>query len=277
VVSFVTGIVIVLPFLIRNVIISGWLLYPSTAIDLFDVDWKVPKVVADADAFQIKSWGKGIHAEGIDANNPFSWFANWFATILTGTEKFLVILDFCAVLVVLVMCLVTLYRVLRRQKQDLYKRFDKILVMLMLTVSFLFWQFSAPLPRYGYAYILLLLAVVFGDLLIRFFTRGARLQKAGYCGILIFLAVLLLWKGAVLARGVWVERVLGYYVTQTDYETNEGDPSVTEHEINGITFYAHIYGYHKLPGGGITFTMRGNSIRDGFRFEDKNEGMLNLK
>ena len=40
------GVFIMLPFLIRNVRISGWLVYPFTAVDLFSVDWKIPAEIA---------------------------------------------------------------------------------------------------------------------------------------------------------------------------------------------------------------------------------------
>lgn len=48
VISFVciTGLLILIPWLIRNVIISGYLIYPFYQIDLFSFDWKVPREVA---------------------------------------------------------------------------------------------------------------------------------------------------------------------------------------------------------------------------------------
>ena len=50
------GILTALPFFIRNVVISGWLVYPFTQIDLFDVIWKIPKGIADYDAREIQVW-----------------------------------------------------------------------------------------------------------------------------------------------------------------------------------------------------------------------------
>lgn len=41
-----TGIIIILPWVIRNVLISGYLIYPFHEIDIFSFDWKVPKEVA---------------------------------------------------------------------------------------------------------------------------------------------------------------------------------------------------------------------------------------
>lgn len=41
----VIGIVIILPFLIRNVIISGYLIYPYPEIDLFNADWNYMNII----------------------------------------------------------------------------------------------------------------------------------------------------------------------------------------------------------------------------------------
>ena len=37
-----------------------------------------------------------------------------------------------------------------------------LLVLVTMAVCYLFWQFNAPMPRYGYAYILLLVALLAG-------------------------------------------------------------------------------------------------------------------
>ena len=41
------GLLIVVPWLVRNILISGYLLFPITSIDLFDFDWKVPAYSVD--------------------------------------------------------------------------------------------------------------------------------------------------------------------------------------------------------------------------------------
>ena len=40
------GLLIIIPWLIRNVIISGYIIYPFYQLDLFSFDWKVPKEIA---------------------------------------------------------------------------------------------------------------------------------------------------------------------------------------------------------------------------------------
>ena len=135
------GLIVIAPYLARNVVISGWLIYPLTALDLFDVDWKVPAELVDADAFQIKTWGKGIHEYEL-YGGPATWWPNWFMTTLTSTEKLLILADAAALLLLIVM----LAGEAKRKNQA---ERDKLLVMIMAAASFLFWQFSAPLVRYG--------------------------------------------------------------------------------------------------------------------------------
>ena len=43
------GVVTVLPYLARNIVLSGWLLYPSTVLGIFDTDWRVPRDTASYD------------------------------------------------------------------------------------------------------------------------------------------------------------------------------------------------------------------------------------
>lgn len=247
------GSIVIAPFLIRNVIISGWLIYPLTALDLFDVDWKVPAELVDADSYQIRTWGKGIHEYEL-YGGPTKWWPNWFKTTLSTTEKGLILADGAALLLLIGM-------IVKQGKEKRANEWDKLLVMITAAVSFLFWQFSAPLVRYGYAYVLSLALLVFGEIYIRL-SEGRR-QRI----ILILISMFFIWKGATLTQGIWSQRLLPYYIAQADYDHNEGGEDVREHQVNGITFYYNVMGYHKLPGGGSMFTLRSDRLEDGFRYE----------
>ena len=87
----VMGLVVAIPWMVRTVIISGWLFYPFTAIDLFDVDWKMDAFYIDVDAMQIKVWGRALYAIGLIDVPITGWFPNWFATTLSGMEKILIL------------------------------------------------------------------------------------------------------------------------------------------------------------------------------------------
>lgn len=59
------GILIVLPFLVRNVIVSGYLIYPYSSIDLFNVDWKMAASFAAYDSREIMAWGRGMTSRSL--------------------------------------------------------------------------------------------------------------------------------------------------------------------------------------------------------------------
>jgi hypothetical protein len=63
-------------WLVGNVIVSGWLCYPVSSIDLFHFDWKTPKEVSDMERFSVKQWGK-VPFQDIQVTAQMS-FGEWF-------------------------------------------------------------------------------------------------------------------------------------------------------------------------------------------------------
>ena len=153
------GVLICLPWLIRGVLISGWLFYPFTFPDLFSVDWKMEKGYADSDAKEIQVFARGLYDVNL-YDTPFSgWVKNWFGQ-LRGMEKlWAAACAFCtaAGAASLILTAVSLLR----KSGAIMKRMsilagDWLLYGTVLIAGYLFWQFSAPLIRYGYAYVITL-------------------------------------------------------------------------------------------------------------------------
>lgn len=256
------GLLVAVPWMIRTVIISGWLFYPLTAIDLFNVDWKMEAIYVDVDAAQIKAWGRALYAIGLLDTPITGWFPNWFATTLSDMEKLLILASVAACAAVVVTALLILVR-----KQ--WAQMDVLLVMVTLTASYLFWQTSAPLIRYGYAYILLLVCVVFGYFLngLQKLGRQQKLGKIISAGIYVLLCAYGLYKGAILGTYIYQTSLAGYYIWQEDYGIYEVD----SYEINGVTFYYSTegdrigYDYFPASCGIVDLEFRGETIQEGFR------------
>lgn len=78
-------LLIYLPWLCRNIILSGYLVYPLFALDFFHYDWKVPRDILMVDYFQINYWPKGVptskiqeYTRGALHSPSFSeWFLPW--------------------------------------------------------------------------------------------------------------------------------------------------------------------------------------------------------
>ena len=85
------GAMILLPYLIRNVFISGWLVYPFTWVDFFPVDWKIPKVLADYDAKEIQVWGRGVYDVARYGEPIGAWMKGWFLSQAALDKLFILI------------------------------------------------------------------------------------------------------------------------------------------------------------------------------------------
>lgn len=92
------GLVIILPFLIRNIVISGYLVYPYAAIDLFDVDWKMAASVAADDSKEIMAWGRGLTSRALYDADFCTWFPKWYDNLQTETQVLFIANFVCMVL-----------------------------------------------------------------------------------------------------------------------------------------------------------------------------------
>ncbi len=248
------GLAAAVPWMARTVLISGWLLYPFPYLDLFSVDWKMPKQGILVDAAQIKAWGRALYNVALLDVPAWTWMRNWFATTLSALEKLLVLADFLSLLVV---ALGTVFVFWKKRWEAL----DELLVAVTLVASYLFWQFSAPLIRYGYAYVLLLAAVVLGG------AAGRLLRGKGKAALLVLLLLYGCYKLFITADYVYGTRLIDNYVVQKGY----GSYEVEAYDVDGETIYVPVTGdrtgYDSFPAAPTraTIRLRGDGLKDGFR------------
>lgn len=74
----VSAIILVAPYFIRNVIISSWLIYPFTAIDLFHFPWRIPAADAQHDANEITTWARYVRDAELIDQSVFEWAPVWW-------------------------------------------------------------------------------------------------------------------------------------------------------------------------------------------------------
>lgn len=258
--SLVSGILVLLPFFIRNVLISGWLIYPSTFIDLFDVDWKIPKGVAQYDAMEIGVYGKGIN-DVTKLDMPIrQWLPNWFMNMSVIEKGWVGLTAIC-----LIAGIVYFVYKLIKKTVDL----DKLLVFIVLSISCLFWFFSAPLVRYGYGYLTCVPLFVDGCLCFELVKKTGD-KKALYLAFIIVFTVVGAYRIKTVGYDIVSTLKQPYYLSQEDYEDWPAD----EYDLNGHKLYVPyqdaLIGYNKFPASLMTIDieMRGDDWSDGFRYKD---------
>lgn len=267
-VSFILiGFLSFLPYLVRNVIISGWILYPAEAIDLFNVVWKVPAEYMKFDADQIKVWGRELQdtmsvEEGITVGIS-DWLPIWWEK-KRFYEKLLLVFQVAGAGAVL------LNLFIRKVRKKI--RADVAMFYIAVFINIGMWFFTAPFIRYGLAFLMLLPICAAMDLAENIFKGKAFLRFA-------MVAI------AVVCFGNWTARYLkvdkerfvehakdGYYLTPIPFPDSETD----EVNMNGVIVYNTVHeddeinSYYNCPSSCYSDMMNrsepiGTTLKEGFK------------
>ena len=289
----VCAAVIALPYLIRNIMISGWLLYPSTAIDICSADWKIPKGAAAYDAREIMIYGRGYtDAASASRIKIGEWFPHWFGS-LGMTDRILVTASIVSVIILLVQTVAALKRwtdsnaALKHEadsmsvmecrngsESDVKPWRDITPGMLFISWiaagSFLFWLLTSPLIRYGRVLILLLPSLIFGQIIKGIVMKQKNEWKVRWSRIILTcFALLISYKTCILIRDNFSKNAPASIIDQQDYGTYDTEP----YKIGSVTVYRPTdgdrTGYYDFPSAPYSpeIEMRGSSVRDGFRVQ----------
>ena len=253
------GGIVVLPFLIRNVMISGYLIYPYSEIDLFQVDWKMPAYTATFDRNEIMAWGKAIkNAYQYDLGIK-EWFPLWYGQ-MDAQHRCLVIVN--GGLIILLLSYIMIMAIRRKMK-------EWMLVYLVALLGVGMWFFSAPLLRYGIAYLYLSPAFIVGIIF-----KNLNINKLWYVCLGIVSASVLInvflntgryMKDCETVPIVYPKDYISYPYYECEigneisvYLPNEGDRS-------GYEPFPSIPYLQRLE----VIELRGESLKDGFRMKDE--------
>ncbi len=248
------GVLTVLPFLIRNVILSGWLIYPFTALDFFSFAFKIPKGMAEYDAREIQVYGRGFSDVERYGEPIMDWLPEWIRNLDATNKAFLAM----ALSGVILLLLLTVYAIWKRKKDMA----DFLHVTGTLAVCFLFWLFSAPLIRYGCVFLWLLPVLVWGYLYLKISPQLDRFKI-----YFILLAVFGVYKLSAFGIEVYKGASRRYLIYQKDYENFE----TMSYELHGVTFYYPVsgdrVGYRDFPSAPqkAEDIFLGDTIEDGFK------------
>lgn len=248
------GILAIVPFLARNVILSGWLVYPFTAIDLFDVDFKIPKGMADYDAKEIQVWGRGYTDVTRYEEPVSSWLPNWAAELDVVNKTFLAL----ALSSILLLAAYVLYAAWKRKREMI----DYFHLSAVLTACFLFWLLSAPLIRYGCVFLWLVPVVTWGHFYLKISPHTDRFRVFA-----VFVAAVSLYKTGAFGVELYHQASTDHLILQKDYDHFD----TVAYELHGYTFYYSISGdqtgYDAFPASPVKAEdiFRGDTIEEGFR------------
>lgn len=257
--DLVCGIVTAAPWLVRNVIISGYLLYPYAGIDLFGFDWKMPASLLEYDRREIIVWGREIKDVSRFEEPITQWFGTWFGSQM-ARNKILILAGFAATIILAAVMLFKLSGIpgKRNRLQFFLKDAPEWLLVVTAVTSEIFWLFSAPLLRYGMVYLLMPAAVVL--YLFREALGRERFRRWTVMGAAAAVCLIIVYKDedfrAVMPHGYW----------RMDN---------TKQEWHSFEIYSPVEdslsGYYDFPAVAREEVLdeimpRGNKIEDGFAY-----------
>lgn len=248
------GVLAVVPFLVRNVMLSGWLIYPFTSIDLFSFDFKIPKGMADYDAKEIQVWGRGFSDVERYDDPLMDWLPEWIANLDSSNKVFLIL----ALSGIVLLAVLLIYGLIKRKKDMV----DFFHIAGTLTICFLFWLLSAPLIRYGCVFLWLSPVLVWGYAYLKISPHLDRYKI--YLIMLVFVGA---YKLIAFGMEVGSSATTQYLLSQKDYENFD----TVSYELHGYTFYypeeGDRTGYDDFPAAPVKAEdiFRGDTIEEGFK------------
>lgn len=255
-VYILSGIVVALPWIVRNVVISGYILYPYGAVDIFDVDWKMPMDVVKQEAAGTTAWAREsvIVGQGIIETSIFGWIPKWFLEqhILF---KILFVVSIIAIFIGLICCTIKII-----SKRDM----EYISIYLTMLVCFVVWFFGAPAIRFAPACVTMIPCFVFGEL---YQKHTIKIIESHIIGVLVIACIIC--NKPLIQCTLCDEQ--GNVLYSTDYPSME----VESINWNGITMYysadgSNLTGYDPFPSTPYirnleNLYLRGSSLESGFR------------
>lgn len=245
------GILLLMPWLIRNVLISGWLIYPLPSLDLFDVKWKIPYESAVYEAALIKGWARIRTSRVFETlEKPLrEWLPIWFHA-LPLRYRLLLYFNFAAVIYEIIQ---GIYGLAKKEKT----LFSFSIIKLTAFAGVLYWLFSAPDIRFGWIYIMAFPTICFFSSAAWSKMEKIPIHKIGIGGVL-FECVMCSLAAYFFVKSDCIEvlktSVVGridqpaFYIYQGDYSILP----VEEYIINGDVFYYSPsndqVGYYGFPG-----------------------------
>lgn len=254
--AIIISAITLFPFFARNIITTGYAVFPSTLVDIVNVDWKYSKQLTGHEKNYITAYAKkpgvshGEETEAVKKLKPAEWLPGWWQHQSAADKAILILL------------LLSVATAIAQAKKIFQSGFKTILVFITMAAGIFFWFFTAPDPRFGFAFIIGFISI---SAYLLFGGKELPLNKRPANAIILM---------AVLAISAYTAyRFINFFgkkqwllptgIEKAEYSTTDCD---------GIKIYRPVEG--KEPGnipvpctdlGCEKFSPRGAKISDGFR------------
>ena len=137
--SLVLSIVVLLPWCIRSVVLTGYPFFPATILG-FPVDWKIPLSVAKWYALGVQSWGR-IPDVAFEQTRGYTWLGVWLHHAVRNRVSFQVPIAISLAGLALALAF--------RKRRDSCPTYPWLWLLLPSLAGLCFWFWASPDMRFG--------------------------------------------------------------------------------------------------------------------------------
>ena len=252
---------IIVPWMIRAFILSGYWLYPEPMMSVIgpSVDWRIPleRVVSFKAGVYAWAISPGLRPDDIASLSKIEQYRRWFFE-LTQNQKVIVTVAISFPLLTLI------FSLLLSKIRNVFEGYWVIFTISCL--SLMFWLFTAPSIRFGYGYLLGSIAVIVAPLLHVALKIFDRYQKLFALLVVTFLFI----QQLVVITTAFKDgtRYMNLLVLPADYP----QVATTACDLGNTTIQCarnwRMCSYNSFPCAPVpvkNVEMRGDSFQDGFR------------
>jgi hypothetical protein len=249
------GVLLLGCWAIRSVILSGYLIFPISQVDLFSVDWKVPQDQVETVRQGVINVARlGIKNRDSSLDMTFrQWFLLWFER-----ETLNRVAIYMVVLISPFMALAGQYKSIMPSRKYLF-------AYIIALAGSIFWFLSAPDIRFGYGFLIGTCVLALSPILAWVISKTD--PKLQVLPILIVLS-LLVFQTYILWHSIEPATLSQQLLFPADYRSSKVDPC----EINNAVVYCRREGaqcqydaFPCIPSPRPKVEMRGPTFEQGFR------------
>ena len=251
------GVTILVPYIVRGIIISGYILYPYEATAVKSLDWIMPEFLLEIDKKEIIAWGRGHSDVNRIPEHIWQWVGGWFSSI-NILWKVLMIISVIALIYIGIW-------ILRQRKRVSFS--PQLCMALTCIIGLFFWLFSAPLPRYGVIYMTSIPCLAISVFLL---DHEIKLDNEKIIGLFKY-TVIGVYIIIFIAYSYVFDLGIPKIIRQSDYD-NKPTYTVSSSGIDyAIPSELDLAGYDPFPETPHANTaelikLRGNDLKDGFKY-----------
>ena len=254
---------IVVPWLGRHIVQSGYLLYPVAFIDLFSVDWKLPYWYVESERLAVQGWSRLPGPEwSASLHMPLQeWVPRWYAWLPYNYK-----LAITAAAGLTVGALALIVSRPRLWLEQMRRGHTVTLVYVTAWVGLLYWFLTAPDPRYGFVFLFVALLLPVAGLvrsLVSRYPSAARLTV----GVLLPLYVL----NHVILSTAYLPQTSDILLSPEPYPSVALETKLIDDHVLYFPIASDRCWYAPLPCMPVLndgLRLRGSALEGGFRIAD---------